>query len=197
MGCINSKTLLFRNRNKSNTSIVSNPVIESNNDYNSGSEINLLQDYDPEISLSYLTQNLDDSVHYGDNYDNYTKNNGSNSPTTNSKNENKSVKSLDSAASLIQKQARRKAAKLRAEAEKRWLVFSNLDTVAEADMIKVSILLYMYGVYYITVKYNYSISIEVYVHINRGINIYASISTILHFSLYTFTFTHICVYMRI
>ena len=144
MGCINSKTLLFRNRNKSNTSIVSNPVIESNNDYSS-SEINLLQDYDPEISLSYLTQNLDDSVHYGDNYDSYTsKNNGSNSPTTNSKNENKSVKSLDLAASLIQKQARRKAAKLRAEAEKRWLVFSNLDTVAEADMIKVTVILYMY-----------------------------------------------------
>ena len=136
MGCINSKTL-FR-RNKSNSSIVSNPVVESNNDYSS-SEINLLQDYDPEVSLSYLTQNLDDSVHYGDNYDSYTsKNNGSNSPTTNGKNENKSVKSLDLAASLIQKQARRKAAKLRAEAEKRWLVFSNLDTVAEADMIKVS-----------------------------------------------------------
>ena len=142
MGCINSKTLLFRNRNKSHTSIVSNPVVESNNDYNCGSEINLLQDYDPEISLSYLTQNLDDSVHYGDNYDNYTStkndiNNGSNSPTS-SNNNNKSGKNLDVAASLIQKQARRKAAKLRAEAEKRWLVFSNLDTVAEADMIKVS-----------------------------------------------------------
>ena len=42
------------------------------------------------------------------------------------------------AATKIQKQARRKAAKLRAEKERRWIVFSNLDLDSETDMVHVA-----------------------------------------------------------
>ncbi|CAK9252504.1 unnamed protein product [Sphagnum jensenii] len=48
------------------------------------------------------------------------------------------IHACDTEAALIQKQTRRRAAKLKAEAEQRWLLFSNLDTVAEADMLHVA-----------------------------------------------------------
>ena len=45
---------------------------------------------------------------------------------------------LQEAAIRNQKRARRKAAKLRAEKEQRWLVFSNLDLASETDMVHVA-----------------------------------------------------------
>lgn len=44
----------------------------------------------------------------------------------------------EGAANIIQKQAKRKAAKLRAEKESRWLVFSNFDLAENEDMICVA-----------------------------------------------------------
>jgi hypothetical protein len=46
---------------------------------------------------------------------------------------------LNSTASRIQKQMRRKEAKLKAEAQQKWMVFSNIDVFDEAEIVQLTI----------------------------------------------------------
>lgn len=141
MGCITSS---LQNPNHSTSKNSSKPLVkhsspsDSSNSSNSSDEgqfdiLDNLKDYDKSKSILCLEETDPES------------------PTSNGKkhSNNDSIdilldgghinKSTDeSAADLIHKRARRKAAKLRAEAEKRWMIFTNLDTVSKSDLVYVT-----------------------------------------------------------